>query len=246
MKNSLFFFIILFLFSCSSDSGRAQKIVDKMIEYAGGDKYLQSTIEFDFRDIHYIGNRNGGKFSYERIITDSMKVIHDVLNNEGFTRRINNEPIILVDSMAAKYARSVNSVLYFTLLPYGLNDPAVIKEYRGVRKVKNQEYYLVKIMFEEEQGGEDFQDVFLYWVNTKNYSVDYFAYSYLTDGGGKRFREKIGEEVVEGIRFSQYNNYKTKEGEKSELENFDGLYESGSLQLLSVIENKNIKVIVHE
>ena len=223
-----------------------QIIVDKMIEYAGGERYLNAKVEFDFRDIHYIGDRRGGEYSYERIITDSLNVTHDILNNKGFVRQINKEPVLLIDSMAAKYARSVNSVLYFTLLPYGLNDPAVVKEYIGERIVKNKGYHLIKIMFEKEQGGEDFQDVFLYWVDKETFSMDYFAYSYLTDGGGKRFREKTGEEVVEGIRFATYNNYKTKDGTMVKLDEFDRLLERGDLQLLSVIENKNIKVQVHE
>ena len=76
-------------------------------------------------------------------------------------------------------------------LPFGLNDPAVIKEYLGQKVINQQLYEKVKVTFLQENGGKDFEDVFVYWIHAESKTVDFLAYSYLTDGGGVRFRQAI-------------------------------------------------------
>ena len=70
------FYLLAFtlaFYSCTSFLTDPQKIVDKSIEAAGGDRYLNSTIEFDFRDRHYVAKRKGGSFSYERILKSQLE-----------------------------------------------------------------------------------------------------------------------------------------------------------------------------
>ena len=84
MKSGLFFLILAFAFwSCTSLTD-PQQIIDKAIIASGGEKYTNSTIEFDFRERHYIAIREGGKFSYERVFKDSARTIHDYVSNDGF------------------------------------------------------------------------------------------------------------------------------------------------------------------
>ena len=116
------FYLLVFtltLFSCTNFLTDPQKIVDKSIAAAGGEKYLNSTIEFDFRDRHYLAKRNGGSFSYERIFKDSIGTIRDIVSNKGHVREVNGMIQVLPDSMRVKYTSSTNSVIYFALLPYG-------------------------------------------------------------------------------------------------------------------------------
>ena len=221
---------------------KGDSIIDKAIEYAGGKTFLTLHVEFDFRGRHYVGKRNNGLYRYERIFTDSLGLYRDILDNDGFKRHLNGEEIEVVDTMAAKYTRSVNSVLYFGLLPYGLNDPAVNKELIGESAVKGVEYYKVRVTFDKEGGGEDYEDVFIYWINKENYKVDYFAYTYITDGGGARFREAINPRRVGGILFQDYVNLKAIDGDTTPVEEYDRLFETGSLEDLSTIESENIEV----
>ena len=96
--------------------------------------------------------------------------------------------------------------------------------------------------FNEKGGGEDFEDVFIYWINTDNFKADYIAYSYAEDDGlGLRFREAYNERFVNGIRFVDYNNYKPKDDEV-QLVNLDNLFQKNELELLSVVKLKNITV----
>lgn len=229
-------------YSCKKELKDADVIVRKSIEVSGGDLIKNSSIEFNFRDKLYKAIRNNGKFQYERIFRDSSGVIKDVLNNKGFNRFINELPFVISDGKETAYSSSVNSVHYFSVLPYGLDGKAVNKAYLGESKIKGKEYYKIKITFNEDGGGEDFEDVFIYWINTKTIKVDYLAYSYNEDDGiGLRFREAYNERYIEGIRFVDYNNYKPI-SEDTPLENLDDLFEADALTLLSKIELKNIIV----
>jgi uncharacterized protein DUF6503 len=243
MKKKIFTLLVIFaVLSCKKDAQPiAQDIVDAAIEAVGGHIIAASTISFDFRDLHYKAIRNNGEFQLEREFTVSINVIKDVYTNNNFTRFINNEAVILNDTMAVKYTNSVNSVHYFMVLPYGLNDPAVTKTYLDKVSIKGTEYHKIKVTFKQEGGGEDFEDVFVYWINTENNKTEYIAYSYLTDGGGMRFREAYNERYINGIRFVDYNNYKPI-NKKADLFKLDSLFENNELKLLSKIETKNIVV----
>ena len=219
----------------------AQDVIDKAIAVTGGDIIAASTIEFNFRDKHYRATRNNGAFQLEREFTDSIGIIKDVYTNTGFTRFVNNTAIAVQDTMAKKYTSSVNSVHYFAVLPYGLNDTAVNKTYLEDVIIKHKSYHKIKVTFSQDGGGKDFEDVFVYWINTESFKTEYLAYSYLTDGGGMRFREAYNERYINGIRFVDYNNYKPK-NKDVDLFELDRLFENNELKLLSKIETENISV----
>ncbi len=232
--------VSLLLISCGGNLSDPQKIIDKAIEASGGEKYLNSTIEFDFRDRHYRAIRQGGIYSYERITKDSTTTTHDFLNNDGFRREINGAQVEVADSMKTRYSASVNSVLYFALMPYGLNDAAVQKKFLGETSLENKEQYVIEVTFTQD-GGEDHEDVFIYWINKKEFTIDYMAYSFAeNDGEGYRFRKAYNPRTVNGILFFDYINYKPK-GE-AKLTDLEELFGKGELEELSKIELLNIQV----
>jgi hypothetical protein len=242
MRFTLIIIAYLLVTGCRGPLTDPQKIVDKAIEVAGGDKFLQSHIEFDFRNRHYIAHRNGGMFSYERVFRDSTGTVHDFVSNDGFRREVNGTEVNIPDSMKVKYTSSTNSVIYFALLPYGLNDPAVIKEYIGETEIEGQVYYEVKVTFKQEGGGEDFEDEFFYWIHKENFTVDYFAYSFVeSDEISFRFRKTFNQQTVNGIRLQDYINYKP-ENNSIPVDSANEKYIQGKLKELSLIELKNISV----
>lgn len=219
----------------------AQEIVDKAIEVAGGNLYPESETTFFFRDRKYVSFTNNGQKILKRYtFSDSLKIT-DIRQEGGFERYFNDSLISLPDSVENRYANSVNSVHYFTRLPFGLNDPAVNKRLLGEVAIKGKEYYKVKVTFEPEGGGEDFEDTYLYWFDKESFKPVYLAYEFHTDDGGIRFREAYNERYVNGIRFVDYNNYKA-DPEKIELIKVDSLFEKGELELLSKIELEQIEV----
>ncbi|MBC29304.1 MAG: deoxyribose-phosphate aldolase [Muricauda sp.] len=230
--------------SCLNESKKsitAQQIVDKAIEVSGGKLHNTHTVSFDFRGKTYEANVINGKKILKRISrTDSLKIT-DVLTNNDFQRFVNDSLVTLPDSMANRYANSVNSVHYFARLPQGLNDRAVNKELLGEAVIKNKKYYKVKVTFDQEGGGDDFEDTYLYWFDKETFKPDYLAYEFHVNGGGIRFREAYNERYVNGIRFVDYNNYKPKE-KAIDFFAIDSLFGAGNLELLSKIELKNVHV----
>ena len=219
----------------------AQQIIDKSMIANGVEKVSNSKIEFDFRDIRYKANRKNGNFKLTRTFKKDSVLIEDELSNFGFKRFKNGQLSKTIDSMAVKYGNSVNSVHYFSVLPYGLNDEAVQKKLLKDATIKGKPYYKIQVGFSEDGGGEDFEDVFVYWIGKDDFKMDYLAYSYLTDGGGKRFRAPKNERIVNGIRFLDFNNYKPKNA-STKLENLDKAFENNELTKLSEINLENVVV----
>lgn len=220
----------------------AQQIVNKTIENAGGSAYNKAHIRFDFRDKQYTSIRNNFEWQYERKYTDSLQgVIKDILTSKGTQRFVQDSLIVLPDSIANSYGNSVNSVHYFAQLPYGLNDKAVQKTLLGEVSLKKQKYYKIQVAFTQEGGGDDFEDVYLYFIHKENFTVDYLAYEFHTNGGGARFRQAYNPRIVNGIRFVDYKNFKTQKKPDNFLK-IEELFENNTLELLSTIELKNIQV----
>lgn len=253
MKYLSIILMTLVVLSCKTEQEdktlTADAIVNKSIEVSGGDKFERSAIDFNFRGKAYIATREKGKFSLIRVSSeDSINLIIDQLNNEGFSRKIGKSKhsefkiMGVADSMVPKYTASVNSVHYFSTLPYGLNDKAVNKTLLGEEKIKEKHYYKIKVAFNQEDGGEDYEDVFVYWIDKELFKVDYLAYSYNEDDDiGMRFREAYNERFVNGLRFVDYNNYKA---EDTSIQLFDlgKAFEKNQLKLLSKIELENVNV----
>lgn len=240
-----FFFLITFtlFISCVKKENplTAQQIVDKTLLHSGADKVGNTQIRFQFRDKKYAAIRKNGKFLLERTAHNATSTVRDVLSNEGFTRFKDGVPITVVDSVNVKYQNSINSVHYFSVLPYGLNDKAVQKKLLSSSVVAEKDYYKIMITFSEDGGGEDFEDVFVYWVGKEDFLIDYLAYSFHTNGGGKRFRVLKEQCSKNGIRFVDYHNYQPINSE-TPLIDLDVSFDKKQLKKVSEIILENIEV----
>lgn len=237
--------ILLVLFSSCEQKKKqltAQQIIDNTIENAGGSKYDNANINFTFRDTEYSSKRKNGQFELTRSTSDSLGLVKDVLDNNGFERMRNESKVDLPDSMTTKYSNSINSVHYFVQLPYGLNSDAVVKELVGEAEIKDKKYYEIKVTFKQEGGGTDHDDIYMYWIDQKNFTVDYFAYKFYTGKGGIRFREAYNPRTIGGLRFVDYKNYKIEPWEDVDLKTLDELFVAGKLELLSEIITEDISV----
>ncbi len=237
------FFLVLclsvFIASGCKPEHDAAEIIDKAIKAHGGDAYQNKRIEFDFRHFHVVLEQQGGRFRYTRTHRDSTGIrIEETLSNDGLTRTLNGKRQLLDSAQVKKYSEAVNAVAYFVLLPYKLNDPAVLADYVGDSQLDGQAYHKVRVRFRAEGGGNDYQDTFFYWFNKQTHTMDYLAYS----EGGQRFRKAINPQTIGGIRFQDYINYKGSETDTASVGHYDRKYEAHQLPELSRIEQKNIRV----
>jgi len=217
---------------------KAQEIVDKAIATHGGEMFINSKISFVFRGQKFIVEQNKTSFKYEREAIQDGDSITDVYENGIFQREINGNLVTMSKKEEASAISTINSVPYFALLPYKLNDSAVIKEYDGEVTIKGEIYEKIKVTFQQEGGGKDYDNVFYYWFHKENSTMDYFGYT--TEGN--RFRAAYNVRVVNGIRFADYINYVSDTLNKYDLINYDNMFENNELRELSIIELEDIIV----
>ena len=234
---------LLIGFACTQPAPKEydpQILVDHAIS-AHGANFSGRKVSFDFRDRTYT-LRKGKKSTYIRAWQDdSLGFVQDILiDGINFTRFQDGDSVELDEEWTGKHARSVNSVFYFFQIPYVLNDPAAIKKYVGEFEIKGEPYLGIQVTFIEDGGGEDHEDVFVYWIHKEFTTVDFFAYSYITEEGGVRFREAINRRKSGGLLVQDYINYKADRG--TPLQKLPGLFNQGKLEELSRIENTKVKV----
>lgn len=232
--------LLLIVTACSTQPD-AQSIIDKAIEEHGGDAYEHSRISFDFRDVHYTAKHQNGQFVYTRFFPDSLGGIRDSLTNDGFSRSINGQKVDLSFEEDSMYTNSVNSVIYFALLPYKLNDPAVNKKLLEETTISGEPYYEIEVTFDQQGGGDDYQDRYIYWIHRNDYTMDYLAYRFQVDGGGTRFRDAKNVRRVNGILFADYNNFGSPEMQHP-LEDYENYFMSDTLTKVSEVNLENIEV----
>lgn len=220
-----------------------QAIVERAIEAHGGDLIENATVTFTYRDRDYILKRDNGMFHYSRTYTDTTGNVYEVLSNDSLYRAENGSIIELDEERYLALESSMNSITYFFMLPYRLNDPAVIKEYVGETEIEGEPYYEVLVAFEQEGGGRDFEDRFLYWFHQDTFTMDYLAYEFHVDDGGIRFRKADNIRTIDGIRFQDYLNYNSSLT-GTDLENFDEYFSKGAFELLSEIRKEDIQVML--
>ncbi len=243
MRVCLFFFIITIL-SCAPKGAQKSKtvegkIINEAIEAHGGKLYDNAHYAFEFRNKQYSFKHGEGRYEYTSLQEKNDRKVHYYMSNDQFTYSVNDEVQNLSDLDVTRYGNSLNSVIYFALLPYRLNDPAVNKAYKGITTIKDKVYEVVEVRFQEDGGGTDHDDVYYYWINQKTKTVDYLAYTFHVNGGGIRFRAAYNPRIVGGIRFQDYENYSADKDDP--IAGLPKQYEAGSLKLLSKIELVNIR-----
>jgi len=229
---------VLVLAGCSIGES-ADSIIKKSIAFYGMDKLDGKTIDFDFRAKHFKVKLNKGEFFYESTYkNDSLGLIKDQLSNHGFVREQNGLVIPLSQKDSVKYAESLNAVIYFAFLPLKLTDEAVRAKILRTVQVKGKDYNQIEVSFDAENGGNHYDDVFYFWFDVKDHSMDYFAYS----KGGNRFRAINGLINSDGLYLQNYVNLESKNNDKSALKDYYVLFEQDKLNTLSYITLKNLSV----
>lgn len=228
--------------SISKNDGPAESIVAKAMEAMGGHKLDHAEVTFDFRDQSLSYYNKEGQFRYTRSFTDTSGLaIEDTLTNQDFTRYKDGQKLDLTAKEKETLKGGVNSIIYFAFLPYRLQDQAVVKEYIDQVNIKGKIYEKIKVSFQEEGGGTDHSDVYYYYFDTDDYSLDYLAYDFHVNDGGIRFRSGYNERTVQGITVRDYINYMV-DPDSVDYSLIEQYFNDDQLNELSRIELKNVKV----
>ena len=223
--------------------------LDTVIAAHGGDVLDQSTVTFTFRSAEFTLHRAGGAFRYERAIVDSLgrSVVEGITNTDVY-RVVAGDTTALSNDEQDTVSTAVNSVAYFALLPYPLQDPPVQATYAGPDTVNGTAYHRVAVSF-DEGGEQDYEDVFLYWFAQGTHAMDYLAYAFGVGGApddrGTRFREAFNVRHVNGVRVADYRNYRADSLGPETLASYPDSLVSGDVEHVSTVALEDIEVTPH-
>jgi hypothetical protein len=192
----------------SPEMAEARQVLSATIERHGGGALDRRTITFGFREDAFRLVRENGLFYQERIRETAAGVETDVMTNEGTYRWVDGAPLPLSPEELHSLETGVNSIVYFAFLPFRLDDPAVRPRDLGSRTIEGRPYRLIEVTFDEEGGGRDYHDRFLYWIHEQDNTLDYLAYLYHVNDGGIRFRRAIQRREVDGLLVQDYENFR--------------------------------------
>ncbi len=247
----LFLFILVFSCACQTDKktptddeGTAgilssDAIIQKAIEASGKHKVSDHRILFEFRDKTYVSEGICGQFKFTRI--DTSRQVKDVFFKDSLQRKVKGKGVQLADTTATTIKSAINAVNYFVHLPYRLKDAAVKAKRLADDTIADTSYYQLQVKFREKGGGEDYQDIYRYWFDKKDFSMDYLAYKFYTNDGGMRFRVKKAQDTLKGIVFQSYDNLKPRSDSLS-FYNISDAYKQDRLKKVSEIITRPVSV----
>ena len=229
----------------------ARDLVFRAREAHGTDAYESAEmLRFDFRGVAFEASRHrSGHTHYRRTTLDDQgRTVIDELADGGVARTVAGEPAALSDDEAARIHTAVNSVVYFATLPAALTDAAVRARALGVDSVMGQPHRLLEVTFDQEGGGDDWEDRYLYWLHPEQGTIEYLAYSYRLAPGadgptdtGHRFRRVIRVGDADGMRIQDYENLTADS--LARLEDYPAAYEAGRTTAVSDVRTDNARLV---
>ncbi len=224
-------------------------IVDKAIEFHGGDLYESSVISLRVESLSGgfdLTAKLGEQFAYT--------VSGEVGREEKYLRKVNytNDSVQewrdgveqQLDEQTAQRARDfVNARAYFPFLPYGLNGDNVFKEDLGLETWEGRQLHKVRVSFRAGTS-TDADDTYMYWFDPETGRVEALAYDFKVGNGGLRFRKPIAYQKVGGILYSDQENYAVN-GQGFSVDLLTPEYIRNEMKLLSTVRISNIKVEPH-
>lgn len=243
MKNKWLYFYFFLFVGCSPESDQSTPenlLINQVRKQHGVDQLVGNGLRFTMREMEYtrIPADNGWTYLRQHL-TDDGDTIIDEWMGDLVTRTVNGAIQIITQEKANAYKNSINSVFYFALLPDALADEAVRVQLLGDVTIRGKTHHKFQVTFSEDGGGEDFEDIYLYWIEKESKTVNYFAYQFFTEDGGMRFREVSKARVVNGFRFQDYKNYKPLH--PVSIYQLDSLFEAGGMEMVSEIILENIQ-----
>jgi len=242
---------LLLLIGCQTDTApdrpSASAIVDSAVAAHGGAVLDRAEVAFNFRGDQYRIRQEDGQYHYRRTYTDSLdQTVTEGLTNDGVYRVVDGDTVSLSEDERGDIHTTVNSVTYFALLPHPLTDAAVQPSYSGRDTIDGTPYHRIRVTFQQEDGGQDWEDVFMYWFRTDTYAMDYLSYAFGLGPDdmeqGTRFREAYNVRRVEGVRFADYMNYASDTLSYNRMAQYPDLWSQDALNLVSRIEIDSLEV----
>ncbi len=221
-------------------------IVDKAIEFHGGDLFRHSTTSLTITSASgsftIEARLDGGLFDY--VVAGAVgrdRVERKVHWSNDVTERWDNGEAVELDDDAAQQAMDfVNARIYFPYLPYRLNDGNTYKEDLGLEEWDGKMLHKVRVSFREGTS-TDAEDQYLYWFDPETGRMEQLAYSFIVGNGGLRLRKVTEHMRVGGILFTDQENYAIT-GQGMSVNQITPEFAANEMELMSTVMLTDIDV----
>ena len=219
------------------------EIVNRAIEYHGGDRYLRSrtSLELCSKSGCYEVSAAVLRGSYEyRVKGPSRGGVREVLvSNDRIAHWQNEREMYVAPEDGAALRDWVMARVYFCFLPYRLDDESAIQEDLGLETWSGRELQKVKVTFVPgtSTGAED---EYLYWFDPATGRLEQFAYSFEGSPGGLRFRRLFNFRRAGGLLFFDQENWGAA-GDDLTVGEISPEFVA-SMERISTVELRNIQV----
>ncbi len=218
-------------------------IVDRAIEYHGGDRFRESRTRLELCSkpgcSEVSAAVQGGLYEF-RVRGPYRGGEREVLVTNDRVRHWQDELEVEVppESQAALRDWAMGRV-YFCFLPFRLNDESVIKEDLGLEEWSGRNLHKVKVTFVPGTS-TDAEDQFLYWFDPSSGRLEQFAYSFVGRPGGLRFRQLSNFRRVGGLLFFDQENWGAA-GDELTVDEISPAFVA-TMEKISSVELRNIQV----
>ena len=152
----------------------------------------------------------------------------------------NGEPQEVDSEIESGLRDWVMARVYFTFLPFRLNDESAFKQDLGLEEWHGRRLHKVKVTFTPGSSTHA-QDEYLYWFDPESGRLEQFAYSYATSGGGLRFRKTFEHRRIGGVGFFDQENWGV-EGPDLSVDLVTPDYVEREMRLVSTIRLSDIQI----
>ncbi|MCY4074173.1 MAG: hypothetical protein OXH04_01940 [Acidobacteria bacterium] len=219
------------------------EIVARSIAYHGGPLYASSRMSMTITSLSgsfgIEAMRDGGSFEY--IVTNPARGDRPErrvrLTNDGVTEWIGGVESELDAEAERRATAFVNARVFFPLLPYTLNGGDIHFEDRGLDRWAGRDLHRVRVSFTPGTSN-DADDAYTFWFDPETGRVEQFGYDF---DNGLRFRRATSFERVNGVLFSDQDNYAV-DGGKIPVDTLTPDYVVGNMRLLSEVRISDVTV----
>lgn len=204
--------LVTLLLSCLAPAAFAEKvrelpIVDKAIEFHGGDLYRSTTAKLTVSSrsgsFRIVSKMDGESFDHTVTDEGAEESARKVRQTNTSIEEWKGAEAVELDEEGKRRAQSfVEGRVYFPFLPFRLNDSSVWKEDKGLETWDGRQLHRVKVSFDSDSSNSS-HDEYTFWFDPETGRLEQYAYSFGTgrERGGLRFRRLYDYQRVGGILF---------------------------------------------
>ncbi|TXK74333.1 hypothetical protein [Mesonia sp. HuA40] len=175
---------------------KAKAIIQETFDKTGVALQESAVIKFKHQGEHYMALRNCGMFMYRKQNTQGKDAIEDVLDNQGFERKINKHLEELTSDEVQEAKAELQQRVNWVQFPFGYQE----RSFYWIGELKTDEANYHKIAIENEGEPQE-----IWWVNSQDHLIYYVAQAN-GDTSGRLF--KLDPSFTqEGVHLNQVYAY---------------------------------------